>query len=312
MSQLDQGEFTAELNGLRLWYKVSGRGPACLFPSPGWGPSSDLYFNTLKGLEEHFTVVYLDSRGSGRSEAPPEPTGYRYDDFAADLEALRVHLGCGPVWAAGHSMAGILAMRFALMYPPSCAGLVLIDSDYLRDKAWKADAVPRRARRENEPWYKEALAAQATVHDSQEKIDQAVRMGLLFAFHDVTKASLLEQGDPPPTPTPPNSPPPNSPPPGPRSSSSQAMRGVAESNKGQPVLPLEQIKAPTLILVGASDDRCSIFQATRLHLGIAGSKLMVIEEAGHFPWLEQPEAFFAAVRSGLAALGATVTAYPPR
>lgn len=36
-SALDNGEFTAKVNGLQLWYKVSGRGPVCLMPTPGWG-----------------------------------------------------------------------------------------------------------------------------------------------------------------------------------------------------------------------------------------------------------------------------------
>jgi len=55
--------------------------------------------------------------------------------------------------------------------------------------------------------------------------------------------------------------------------------------------------------VGASDDRASPLQAERIHHGISGSKLIMIEKAGHFPWLEQPDRFFAAVESGLAALG---------
>ena len=49
---LANGEFTQELNGLKLWYRVSGSGPVCLMPpTPAWGPSSDLYFRTLQSLE---------------------------------------------------------------------------------------------------------------------------------------------------------------------------------------------------------------------------------------------------------------------
>jgi proline iminopeptidase len=40
-------------------------------------------------------------------------------------------------------------------------------------------------------------------------------------------------------------------------------------------------------------------QAERLHRAIAGSELVVIENAGHFNYVEQPESFFAAVRSWL-------------
>ena len=64
---LDSGEFTAELNGLHLWYKVSGAGPVCVMPNPAWGPSSDVYFMTMHELEKSMTMVYLDCRGTGRS-----------------------------------------------------------------------------------------------------------------------------------------------------------------------------------------------------------------------------------------------------
>ena len=38
------------------------------------------------------TVVYLDTRGSGRSEQPPAPTDYAYAQLSADIDALRDHL----------------------------------------------------------------------------------------------------------------------------------------------------------------------------------------------------------------------------
>jgi pimeloyl-ACP methyl ester carboxylesterase len=54
----DAGGQTVEIGGVRLWYRVSGRGPVCLLPTPGWGPSSELYFLSLGPLEDLFTVVY--------------------------------------------------------------------------------------------------------------------------------------------------------------------------------------------------------------------------------------------------------------
>src|ERR1039457_2932050 len=65
---LTNGEFTVQINGIKMWYKVSGTGPVCLMPSPAWGMSSDLYIKTLKPMEKIFTMVYLDSRACGRSD----------------------------------------------------------------------------------------------------------------------------------------------------------------------------------------------------------------------------------------------------
>ncbi|MFL9454216.1 alpha/beta fold hydrolase [Tolypothrix bouteillei VB521301_2] len=59
---------------------------------------------------------------------------------------------------------------------------------------------------------------------------------------------------------------------------------------------------PTLIVVGSHDFICSPLHAHRLHMGIANSKLILIEKAGHFPWLEQSEWFFNKVKEGLVAV----------
>ena len=40
-----------------------------------------------------------------------------------------------------------------------------------------------------------------------------------------------------------------------------------------------------------------------MHLNLPNSKLLVIEKCGHFPWLEQPKAFFEEVPAYLEALG---------
>jgi proline iminopeptidase len=83
-----------------------------------------------------------------------------------------------------------------------------------------------------------------------------------------------------------------------------AGQGVEASNPAtMELLPLHRIAVPTLVVVGSHDVYASPRQAERIHFGIAGSKLIVIEKAGHFPWLEQPDRFFAAMDKGLASVG---------
>jgi pimeloyl-ACP methyl ester carboxylesterase len=57
---------------------------------------------------------------------------------------------------------------------------------------------------------------------------------------------------------------------------------------------LDQINVPTLVLCGAQDRLCPPKLHDELHLGIKGSTLVKIENAGHLPTLEQPEATIAA------------------
>ena len=55
---------------------------------------------------------------------------------------------------------------------------------------------------------------------------------------------------------------------------------------------LDAIKAKVLIMVGRHDFICPVALSERLHEGIPGSSLVIFEESGHFPWLEEPTAFF--------------------
>jgi proline iminopeptidase len=62
---------------------------------------------------------------------------------------------------------------------------------------------------------------------------------------------------------------------------------------------LGEISAPTLILVGRDDFICPPSQAKIMHEGIPNSELAVFENSGHFTHVEEPEAFFDAVRGWL-------------
>lgn len=62
---------------------------------------------------------------------------------------------------------------------------------------------------------------------------------------------------------------------------------------------LTGIAVPTLVMVGADDPMTTVEDARRLHDGIVGSRLVVLEGAAHFSNIEQPDAFNAALRGFL-------------
>jgi proline iminopeptidase len=289
-NNLKHGEFTARLNSLNLWFKISGQGPPCILPTPGWGPSSELYFLSLTPLEDHLTMIYLDTRGSGRSQKPERSTDYALADFSADIEALRQHLGLQRVWIMGHSRGGIHALHYALHHPTACIGLLLLDSIAEYDEYWLTDMHARMDRRRNEPWYERARQAYDERTLPQDDAAFARKLGefLEFYFYDLTnmqRAAAVFSAT---------------------SFSVAAWKGQQDSIPGQYGLleRLSGIDLPTLIVVGEDDFICSPLQAERIYQRIAGSRLQILPQAGHFPWLEQPEAFFAAVFEFLAEAGA--------
>ncbi|MGE0054024.1 MAG: alpha/beta fold hydrolase [Hyphomicrobium sp.] len=95
---------------------------------------------TIKALTgAGFRVVVPDQIGFCKSS---KPLGYQFsfNQLAANTRDLISQLGLGKVTLIGHSMGGMLAMRFAMAYPNRIEHLVLVDPLGLED--WQAKGVP--------------------------------------------------------------------------------------------------------------------------------------------------------------------------
>ncbi|HYA89394.1 MAG TPA: alpha/beta fold hydrolase, partial [archaeon] len=63
---------------------------------------------------------------------------------------------------------------------------------------------------------------------------------------------------------------------------------------------IRKFKFPTLVITGRYDINVAPVVAYKIHQGIPGSKFLVFERSGHFPFYEEPEAFVKAVEEFLA------------
>jgi pimeloyl-ACP methyl ester carboxylesterase len=95
---------------------------------------------TIKALSEAgYRVVAPDQIGFCKS-SKPEGYQFTFQQLAGNSRALLVSLGIEHAIVVGHSTGGMLAMRYALMYPNAVDRLVLVDPIGLED--WKAKGVP--------------------------------------------------------------------------------------------------------------------------------------------------------------------------
>lgn len=284
-NQVKNGEFTVKVNGLKIWYKVSGKGPVCIFPTPGWGPSSDMYFNSLKELEDTFTMIYIDTRGSGRSEKP-ELEKYTTENFISDIDGVRKDIGVEKVWLMGHSKGGALVLQYAYNYKDHAKGLILLDASM-------GVNMPNEKRqkivisKQNEPWFQKASGYFSREPKDEEDWKtgiQAVTPMFFYSTEGFEKSKEIIKTS---------------------SLSYHAFQGQkywwdCETK----MLPkLKDIQVPTLIVVGQGDFICGLYTSEYAHRKIPNSKLLVIEEAGHFPWMEQPKEFFTGLKEFLPHLG---------
>jgi pimeloyl-ACP methyl ester carboxylesterase len=230
---------------------------------------------SLIPLEKHFSLIYLDTRGAGRSQAPAKPSGYAFSHFLDDLEALRMHL-CLDHWLIfAHSDASLQAMAYAIEHRKACCGLFIVDGTLnVNDEELKADTRARMKKLAHEPWFAAADKAGRGKIDSDDEFRKSfldVQLPLYFASYDATRKA--------------------------RHYFSASTYSVTE-NEYDHYAPkffprkLAQIRVPTAVFEGDHDVITTPLEALRLERGIPNSTLFMIRNAGHFPWLEQRNAFF--------------------
>jgi pimeloyl-ACP methyl ester carboxylesterase len=113
---------TANVNGVRLFHEVTGRGDIPVVLVHGsWG-SHHNWDLVVPGLAAAFGVVTYDRRGHSDSERPPGQGSVRED--VADLAALIEHLGLGTAWVIGNSFGASITLRLARERPELLRGLV--------------------------------------------------------------------------------------------------------------------------------------------------------------------------------------------
>jgi proline iminopeptidase len=100
--------------------------PVLIALNGGPGQSSH-YMKSLERLAgPELVVVTFDQRGTGRSSEPKD--GYALTKYAADIEAIRLHIKAEKVHLFGHSFGGVLVQAYAAAHPERVRSLILMGS----------------------------------------------------------------------------------------------------------------------------------------------------------------------------------------
>ncbi len=156
MTQLTAGEYDVMLNGVRIHYTVRGSGPVMIAHSGGPGMDARDWDDFAK-IDDFVTIVVIHPRGSGLS-GPATGDAYLLPDYAADVEALRVHLDLEKPIVIGWSHGGMVAQQFAFTYPDSLSKLILFDtSAYVGEFLSDIEAAVQEFK--DQPWFEKSFAA---------------------------------------------------------------------------------------------------------------------------------------------------------
>ena len=276
-------------DGRELTYRRLGHGPV-LVCHPGGPGFSSAYFADLAALWEQYTLVMLNPRGTGGSDRPADPRAYQLDDYVADLEELREHLGEERLRLLGHSHGGVVAMAYAAAYPGRVRKLVL--SSTLARFGPEQDSAMHAGmeKRLSQPWCADAMAAleeeQAGRFSSDQELSDLVlrEWPLYFAHYGPVEMGYLD------------------------TLRTETVNADALKLFNEEIFTtfdlrsrLPNITAQTLVVTGDEDFICGPVCADEICGGVSGARLVVVGDGGHMLFVEQPQAFHDEVDDFLSA-----------
>ena len=114
-----------DAHGVLIYYKIIGRGAPLMIVHGGPGASHDYLLPHLLPLARTNRLIFIDERGSGRSQKLEDASQYTVENMVEDVEDVRQALGLGKISLMGHSYGGVLAQAYALKHQKNLTHLIL-------------------------------------------------------------------------------------------------------------------------------------------------------------------------------------------
>jgi proline iminopeptidase len=271
--------------GVQLYYRLVGSGnePVVLVHG-GPGFTSDYLADDLAPMARHHSLLVYDQRGIGRSTLVSDSTALAAERYVEDLEAIRKHFGLERLTLFGHSWGAAPAALYAMQYPEHVRRMILVGtippdrSGLVR--AFKAIAAARDSAtlrrmaelsriREAKPddlaacreyyelWFKPFFGAAAAASRMKGNVCAGSSESLKNK-HNVDRLTFASLGN------------------------------------WDWLTSLSRVPVPTLIIQGELDP-LPIEDARRWAAAMPNARLLELKGIGHFPYVEAPEEFYAAV-----------------
>ncbi|GAA4023949.1 alpha/beta hydrolase [Streptomyces plumbiresistens] len=250
----------ADSDGTSIYYERHGSGPAILFVH-GSGGHHAAWWQQVSGLREEFTVVTVDLRGFGKSDAPTSPHSSRPEfdgqDFPGDVVAVLDQEDLTDAMLVGQSIGSVAALRAGLLRPERVGSVVLGHSlGGISHPELKELAAADRAEAVKLPVIDRLL----TKRFQQERAD------LTFLFQQMGTFNVARMQD---------------------------LRNL--DTDGPFLEDIQNSGVRVAFLAGEKDAVLSVKTVTRAHELLPGSHLEIVEGAPHSMYWETPGPYNAAI-----------------
>lgn len=276
----------AQVNGARIYFDIEGMGlapsgmemvekPACFVLHGGPGLDHSYFKPWLTPLAETMQLIYVDQRGSGRSERVPLET-CTIEQMADDVEELRKLLGLDKVVLLGNSFGGMWALTYATRYPENISKMILVTttpSNEFQDAA--AVELERRGTPEQKATAPALFEGKITT-EAEFMAWWDVMISLYFAHHnEKLEREMVARGTDNP---------------------------LVAAYMFEKIIPLYDVRDklagmtfPTLVVSGRHDWVTPVGESQKIADNMPNAEMIIFEESGHMPFIEEQAGFIDAV-----------------
>lgn len=280
----------ALVNGTKFYFDVEGSGyipvgpkmvtkPVLIVVHGGPGSDHSDFKPWLSPLAEDYQIVYFDQRSNGQSERV-DPAICTFQQLADDIEGLRQYLGLEKISLLGHSFGGMIAQVYATKYPQSLENLLLICT--APSKEFYKEAL-EFAQRIGTPKQIQAIPElfEGNIRDNNH-LEQWWETCWDLYWHNFPEDIGADIGSRPI---------------GSLEICNYTFKYLMPHYDIRP--ELAKVSTKTLIVAGRHDWITPVTQSEEIHRLIPDSKLVIFEESGHMPFIEEQTKFISTLQSFL-------------
>jgi proline iminopeptidase len=272
------------VNNINIYYKSIGMGDpvVVLHGGPGFDHNSIIQF---KELADEFRIILYDQRGSGNSSGTIDSASITVDNFVEDLEGLRSHLKLGKINLIGFSWGATLAMYYGIKYPDNLksfiiAGISGASKEYFNEYFQNLQS---RTTKDDKKTLGEIERMESFKNRETGVVQKYWRIIMKPFFKDTSMVNEVNL-----------------------TFGKNTLKNLAGINKllmynlgdfdiyGE--LPV--IRCPSLVIHGTYDP-FPAGGAYKVYKQLQSSKLVIMEDAGHFMFIDARDRFFDLVRNFL-------------
>ena len=281
-------------HGVMIYYEAFGRGEPLVILHGGPGASHDYFLPYLLPLARKNRLIFIDERGSGRSQKIENSSAYTVENMVEDVEAIRQELELGKISLLGHSCGGVLAQAYALKYQENLSHLILCSTFH---STKKMNEVLKNIKEKMAPELRIRIEKMEKAglygHGMDYEKNRYTSEYMIAAWGEGYFPYLYQ-----------NHPDPNY---DPVANGNMAWDVYIEmwGSNGEYVIDgnlasveygdrLSTIMVPTLITAGDNDE-CDPSLSREMNEKIAGSKLVILPKSGHMTFVDQPSLFISTI-----------------